>query len=471
MIEQKLKIAANKLPAPQSIFEDVIQRAAQDTKRPYLRKRISDWIMRKLRFLCVISLLLLCGCSNEVEYENISFDGVPALPIEEVTDIPAFELNYNGAIVAASNFYADENGLIVLHPETNILYYEDYNSGECYPLCAKTNCTHDTENCGGYITGSNLYYDGTWVYYLSGMDISCWRQRTDGSDRERVFSLNANEQKLGAIHTPIYHNGKVYFSSIMTELEQETGEWVSRERIIIGDLSTGEIKPVPIEFGGNRGGSTLNLLGLYDSTLVVKQDVVVSSTMSNEVYHSTFFTIDLNNWELMILLQQDWNSSDEDDVTISYKPQAIPQGLMIINILDTDSRIHISDSFGETVAIWHGDRLLIDLDAMQGYVFNNSDNLNATDENVADGNFIYYRWNEAHSAVIKTVRNLTTGEEFQYADLKRLSLMRNQSADSDYFLIYMYGEEGARFSRIKKSDFWYGTDSFIRLSDWIILAG
>lgn len=157
MIEQKLKIAANKLPAPQSIFEDVIQRAAQDTKRPYLRKRISDWIMRKLRFLCVISLLLLCGCSNEVEYENISFDGVPALPIEEVTDIPAFELNYNGAIVAASNFYADENGLIVLHPETNILYYEDYNSGECYPLCAKTNCTHDTENCGGYITGSNLY--------------------------------------------------------------------------------------------------------------------------------------------------------------------------------------------------------------------------------------------------------------------------------------------------------------------------
>lgn len=110
MIEEKLKIAANKLPSPQSTFEDVIQRATQDLKRPYLWKRISDWIMRKLWFLCVISLLLLSGCSNEVEYENISFDGVPALPIEAVTDIPAFDLNYNGAIVSANNFYADENG-------------------------------------------------------------------------------------------------------------------------------------------------------------------------------------------------------------------------------------------------------------------------------------------------------------------------------------------------------------------------
>lgn len=46
MIEEKLKIAAEKLPVPQTTFESIIERAAQRDRA--LRKRVSERIMRCL---------------------------------------------------------------------------------------------------------------------------------------------------------------------------------------------------------------------------------------------------------------------------------------------------------------------------------------------------------------------------------------------------------------------------------------
>mgnify|MGYP003292487042 CR=1 FL=1 len=46
MIEEKLKMAAEKLPVPQTTFKNILERAAQ--KESALRERISERIMRCL---------------------------------------------------------------------------------------------------------------------------------------------------------------------------------------------------------------------------------------------------------------------------------------------------------------------------------------------------------------------------------------------------------------------------------------
>lgn len=46
MIEEKLKIAAEKLPVPQTSFKSIVERAAQNTKDKCARERITMWGLR-----------------------------------------------------------------------------------------------------------------------------------------------------------------------------------------------------------------------------------------------------------------------------------------------------------------------------------------------------------------------------------------------------------------------------------------
>ena len=104
-----------------------------------------------------------------------------------------------------------------------MIYALDLASGEVMPLCSKPDCTHDSKDCGGYFDFNGRFtnitvYNGElyWVntdYNVDGGDMSVgpwlYRQRTDGTGREKVMALDPEFEQFSEAFCGIY-DGKLY---------------------------------------------------------------------------------------------------------------------------------------------------------------------------------------------------------------------------------------------------------------------
>lgn len=266
MIEEKLKIAANKLPAPQSTFEDVIQRATQDTKQPNLRERISDWNMRKLWFLCIIAFCLvlsLFGCQV-----GTSYTGGIELSLEEPEPIcgAMSSMVENGSVHEAGVFYVSGQ---------NLLCYYDYDSEEAYILCSDINCKHKEDTCiakvEGLVRGYAMY--GNRIYYLTrasnALQWEFYCMDIQNQNRTKLAQLgsdgtNADSWILSEIGDVFYYKGKAWLALNYSQLiGSETGV-INRQgyQLLAIDLETGEQFPITeICSGETTLGLSFNCFG------------------------------------------------------------------------------------------------------------------------------------------------------------------------------------------------------------------
>lgn len=112
--------------------------------------------MKKLIPILLCIVALLCGCQSEPDPEVINFKDKPTLPIEEVSELPYLTPVKDGVNPANSIEIETDVGKTVgqwmdgEQSDYTLISFEDPETGETYPLCARANCTHDSFDCPAY---------------------------------------------------------------------------------------------------------------------------------------------------------------------------------------------------------------------------------------------------------------------------------------------------------------------------------
>ena len=263
----------------------------------------------------MVAALLLCGCQSQPDPDAISFEGKSTLPVEEITELPTLELVHDGS---ESNWGFDlETEIGIFRQEDMeddgiyhfLLTFEDFATGETYPLCPKINCTHDNLDCPAFgQMYKSMYYDGTHLYlvgseYLEStqMDV-VYRQNLDGTEREVVYRPdNVPENSTFTMNLCVFKDGKIYYVGMGTVFNPETGDIQTGEQIFIGDLTTGETTSIPIEFNDGSNGSTLTLRGMYGNELILLRTTGNEGFFVEDTYHEVFFLLNVDNGEITVI--------------------------------------------------------------------------------------------------------------------------------------------------------------------------
>lgn len=432
--------------------------------------------MKKFVLFVMLIALLLCGCAKEEEIDPdaVNFAECPTIAIEEVDTLPLLNANGNESVdqnTAQQGLFRvklEESSSGGYSLKNAFVHFVDFTTGEIYPICAKTNCTHDDYLCSAYLTNaSDLHYDGTYLYYFSGNSCQLWRMNTDGTDRKMLFECNekAESGALMNILGVAYLDGKVYFNTYGAIMDPATGEIESGEHICVGDLEAGKLTILPIAFEANNGGSALSVMGMYGDTLVVRHSNVLSSIGSYQKNEETVFLLDINTLEVTVLCQWQWDTND-DSAGVSFATDSIDEGYMIFRIY-SDTYQHPTYADGKIVGIYPGDRLFVDLSQKKAYRMTDQDAL-TIEETVVDGKWIYVRWNADHTFVEKAVQDLATGEVFLLPEaIRDISFDYSVQSIGDYYIVGKSGENGWMTGYMPKVDYWAGKQEFVAFPEWL----
>lgn len=439
--------------------------------------------MKKYVIWGLLLALLLCGCGKEEEInpDAVNFAECPTIAIEDVETLPLMDAGLNGSVSEFIDQNAVQQGFFCLKweeiddgaysDEKQFLHFNDFTTGEIYSVCAKANCTHDDYLCNAYLkNATHLYYDGSYLYYFTGNTCQFWRMNSDGTDRKMLFECNENAESgaLMNIESAIYLDGKVYFNTFGAIMNPETLEIETGEHICVGDLKTGKYTVLPIAFEANKGGSTLNLIGMYDSLLVIRHSNTLSSIGGYQKNEETVCLLDVNSLEVTVLCQWQWDTND-DGVGVSFVTESIDEGYMIFKI-HSSSYQHPTYADGSVVAVGPGNRLFIDLSQEKAYRMTNQDAL-SNEEIVVEGKWIHLRWNNDHTLVEKVVQDLATGEINLLPETVRdFNFNYTIQSVGDYFIVGVSSEDGYINGRILKKDYWAGKMEIIRFPEWMILS-
>lgn len=137
------------------------------------------WKMMLILFFAV--LFLFSGCTAQPEAETYSREG--------------FFNNHNSDYVKDGDLLyfvetnADQDGF--LHSRLMVL---DLVSGDCMPLCAKPECTHDNESCNARVSSGgdiHLSFNEGKLYWFDGMTHSTLTSvALDGTERKEIVSID-----------------------------------------------------------------------------------------------------------------------------------------------------------------------------------------------------------------------------------------------------------------------------------------
>lgn len=418
--------------------------------------------MKKFVLYALLLALLLCGCGKEdTDPDVIDFAECPTIAIEDVASLPSLNLESTGATYA-SDLAATETGVFTLIRNENyedaFLHFTDFVSGETYPICARPNCAHNDYLCSAYIkNASQLYYNGSYLYWFAGNECQFWRMNTDGTDRKMLFACNekAESGKLMDIGNAYYQNGKVFFTTFGSMMNPETHEIEIGEHICIGDLESGKYTILSVSFQGNKGSSSLVFNGMYGDLMFFRHTNVLSSLGGYQKNEETYFLLDVKTLEVTVLYQYQWDTNNLDPVA-QCSTDTIDDGYLILKIYSGKLK-HTTYSDGKEENVWPGDRLFIDLSRKKAYRMTGQDAL-SLEETVLDGKWIYLRWNEDHTIVEKVAQDLSTGEVIVLPEATRhLNFNPSIQSAGNYYLVRKSGEEGY----IAKEDYWAGRMNMI----------
>lgn len=236
--------------------------------------------MKRL-FVLAILAMLLCGCSSESLYEKVGFEDASTFPTEIVEEFPLLDMsetntvtrgNIGDYVTPLGRFYITVDGKESYSngrddPKPFLLTFDDFETGKTYPLCTQPQCLHDNPTCGAYFslaTGQPecFYYDGEYLYFYLGGEESLYRQRLDGTDREKLFSLSGYSVDI------LYEDKFAYCLGLIMEKDDETGQVITRRCLSKLNLETCEQTQLPFSFEGNM--SEVSLLDKYGDELIMR---------------------------------------------------------------------------------------------------------------------------------------------------------------------------------------------------------
>ena len=431
--------------------------------------------MKKMFWIVMFAvLLLLSGCGNEENPEMVDFSTAPTIPIEEVEAFPLLELEGNGSNTTLQGDHQEtENGMFLMKQVGTtfgrILHFLDYTTGEAYPACAAPNCTHDSESCPAYFyDGRLIHYDGEWLYYTiseKGSDI-LMRQRTDGTDRESLFETNESGKPnvIANMSNEVYSDGKIYFHMSGSLFDPETAQMESGEKICYFDLETGKVTAFPYEFGDNSNSRTTYIQGMYGDKLMARHNTSEKS-LGNVNYTETWFLLNVKTQEIRVLKQFHYDEKGNHDFG-AYQVN-VAEGLMIVQVNDTYTGSAPVEGAEEKVAVMcTGQRLVFDLAHQKGYLVAPADDLCTTDD-ILDGHFLHYVWNEDRTTVKPMFRNLATGEEIPMPEVFQNRCWYNpRSFGSRYYFSIDPGEGDMFTAAITPENFWAGVQEYDTIPEW-----
>ena len=409
--------------------------------------------MKKMILLVLLVALILCGCGDE-RYEKVNFDIATTLPIEEVEQMPDFELTFGpkGKFTEDGVFFAvnDEDS------PTDTLYFADSVTDVIYPLCAQTNCSHDTDGCPARMEVSNLHYDGEFLYFVEGsafLGECIMRQRVDGSDREILFRQEAEEYGVATIHSTLYHGDILYFTTFGGVFDSETGELTSGERVCIGNLKTGELKIIPMEFGEGDGATT-GILGVCGNELLMIRQTGGDGIFGEQTYRERFFLLNLDTYEITIIAEFTLQNRR------AYR--MIGDSILYFELNWPDAELLMEDETEGGLKITTCDVMIVDLKNRKAYL---KKDVVLTTQMFSDEYYIYYEWNENYTSFIKMVKDLRTGEVRPYPE--NIPRLIWPVRAGEYLYAEMKDEKGEwSYVRILEKDFWAGNPDFFVFPEW-----
>lgn len=393
---------------------------------------------KKFLILLAILALLLCGCQSEPDPDAISFDDKPTLPVESITELPTMELGHDGS---TSNWGFDlETPIGIFRQEfvddgtgANgyfVLAFEDFTTGETYPLCPKINCTHDNRDCPAFGQRyESMHYDGEYLYLVGREDPYAdtqtvhvvMRQKLDGTDREVVYRpANVPENGRFTMNQCVFKDGCIYYVGYGTVFNPDTAELKNSEVVYIGDLTTGETTMIPISFSDGSNGTTLNLYGMYGRELFFKRSTGGDEGLfaSEADILEMYFLLNVDSHEITVIRQL---HPDTERRAFSH---SFENGLVYFRFQKTPNEISeqatiIGDESKSSYSIYDGDVWIIDLHNRRVLEIVDQHLSHDNGLEVKDGEpyWFYLTYNDDRSVVTKYAQNVTTGETFLYNEI------------------------------------------------------
>lgn len=178
--------------------------------------------MKKYGIILIICFSFILGSCNNSD-TNGDYTSDNEKQIKESDDIDFGDTSYN--IETDSQNYFDSvsksyaattNGYYTF--DDTILYFIDKTTCDKFPVCSRTDCSHDNADCDAYFnehfTQIN-YYEGSLYTIQTESDessASYWLYKIslDGSVREKVFDMYSTVSR-GSVPTYIIHRGYVYY--------------------------------------------------------------------------------------------------------------------------------------------------------------------------------------------------------------------------------------------------------------------
>ena len=150
--------------------------------------------MKKRYLLCVLALcILLTGCGNisgQTESAGAAFESSESMPEYDAQN--QYMMSTMISFQETDDFFCGSNFI------GHYLHYFDKASGISGVLCADPACTHDSSDCGAYVSVSaNLsYYDGR-LYWIEDSQAragyNLWRSDLSGTNRKKVKSISFDD--------------------------------------------------------------------------------------------------------------------------------------------------------------------------------------------------------------------------------------------------------------------------------------
>ncbi len=171
-----------------------------------------------------------------------------------------------------------EDGLLYFdpHSEDRVVCFFDYETKEYFPLCAKSNCLHDSEECTAY----RLWGEAVTMGRLGD---KWYRVGCDGDFNGTFYSMDLdgeNERQIGPFSQfpfgvfgkSLFYEDKCILATNEADFDPETGEILGvTSGIYRYHLDSGEAENLCPDITSEKGGQAYSIWGMYDNTLVYLQ--------------------------------------------------------------------------------------------------------------------------------------------------------------------------------------------------------
>lgn len=399
--------------------------------------------MRKLIWPLIL-ILILCGCSVHQEQVAVAFEDAALFPTESITEFPVLDVQEGSAAQQSDQeLYTDFGKIYCVQNESRdyILSLSDYEAGECYPLCPKSNCRHDSGDCGAYFSFAGgqpafLHYDGSQLYFFRRSDMILQRQRIDGSGRETVADLS---EDVFSVNTILYEQETAWLLCELMDVNEDTSELTIRKTVVELDLTTGKWAELPYAFEGDM--TNVELYGKYGDELLMRYSDSTSAIPFQNP-EDTRYIVFLFNVETGEITQL-------TEYAFTYVSSAQCPGYLLYCVFDPESEYEVSYC-GEAWSAYSGELLIFDLAERVCYRME-SDCL-TWEFSIRDGKLFYCELDDDGVSLEGKIRDLETGAVMDWAFFDSEPRLRWLTETEGWFIVM----DGDIICRITKEDYYAG---------------